>query len=232
MEDEESGVTTQKAIYKQLQKKWRCDLKACRNYGLVCIARNRHHQAINANHLKDWSHAIQKLEATYEAPPLSISFMPESHHRKRKNDGYSSDPEESHNSRRKRIPNVNVHVHQSGGNSHIVHSSDNNTPSPRAAPSHPAVPHSSPPINDFTIDVDPVEELCEYMNWQIKKVPSLTVPLREAHEELKKEFLELEHIQKFKDDTWKALNVPSGIGKRISGYIDIFWISKGKKRRN
>ena len=99
MEDEEGGVTTQKAIYKQLQKKWRCDLKACRNYGLVCITRNRHHQPINANHLKDWSHAIQKLEATYEVPPLSTSFMPESCRRKCKNDGYSSDPEESHNSR-------------------------------------------------------------------------------------------------------------------------------------
>jgi hypothetical protein len=199
MEEEENGVTGPKAIYKLLQKKWRCDLKACRNYGLVCIMHNRHHQALNANHLKEWSHAIHTLKATYEAPPLSISFTPESRHRKRKNHGYSSDPEESHNSHRKRHPQINVHVHQSGGNSRIVHSSPSPktmTP-PRTTPPI-TTPRSSPPIidNDF---IDPIEELSAYMEWQMKKVPSLTEPLREAHEVLKKEFLELEFIQKFQD---------------------------------
>jgi len=58
MEDEESGETTQKTIYKQLQKKWRRDLKACRNYGLVCITHNRHHQAINATPPNDQSTCV------------------------------------------------------------------------------------------------------------------------------------------------------------------------------
>jgi hypothetical protein len=232
MEDEESRVIMQKDIYKQFQKKWRRDLKTCRNYGLVYIAHNYHHQAINANYLKDWSHAIQKLETIYESPPLSISFMPESRHRKRKNDGYNSDLEESHNSHQKRIPHVNVHVHQNGDNSYIIHSSDSNMSLSRTAHSRPIIPRSSPPIDDIIIAEDPVEELREYMDWQIKKVPGLTGLLREAHEELKKESLELKHIQKFKDDAWKVLNIRSGIGKCISGNIKAFWIFKGKKRRN
>ena len=158
--------------------------------------------------------------------------MPESRHRKRKIDGYSSDPEESHNSRRKRIPHVNVHVHQSGGKTNIIHSSDSNTSSPRALQAQPNSPRSSPPVDDFTTEVDPMEELREYMDWQVKKVPGLTGPLREAQKELEKEFLELEYIQMLNAGAWKELKVPSGIGKRISGYIGAFWKYKGKKPRN
>ena len=49
-------------------------------------------------------------------------------------------------------------------------------------------PRSSPPFidNEFTsTNIDPIEELSAYMEWQIKKVPSLIEPLREAHEVLK-----------------------------------------------
>jgi hypothetical protein len=44
-----------------------------------------------------------------------------------------------------------------------------------------------------------MEELHEYIDWQVKNGSILTAALTAAHEEHKKEFLELEQIQTFKD---------------------------------
>ena len=44
--------------FRELQAKWRCELRSCSNYGLTCLVVRKRHLKLNSNDLKIWNNAI------------------------------------------------------------------------------------------------------------------------------------------------------------------------------
>jgi len=126
--------------YSDLQTKWRCESKSCRNFGLYCI-QGKHgqpHRILGTNDLRVWNAAIVNGESTLDSPPLSIhpQTAPTRSRKRKTEEDYSSDLDEFHRPQRPYQPAVNVHVHQGGAKSSSIVKP---TPSPNGTPSKPAV---------------------------------------------------------------------------------------------
>ena len=96
--------------FKAIQPCWHCELKLCHYYSVTCFIYGRRHYPITVNNLKLWNSRIIYGEATIYVPPLLIHPMPAVKSKKWKNNGFSSDPEESiyHC---KYQSNINVHIY-------------------------------------------------------------------------------------------------------------------------
>jgi len=65
-------------------------------------------------------------------------------------------------------------------------------------------------------------EISESTNVDSEDVEELLRQIADAHRALKKELYDLEGIRKMDGDGWKELNIPVGLGKRMSRAIREF----------
>jgi hypothetical protein len=210
-----------KNYFKLIQTTWRCDLNSCPNRGLTCLVKDRRHFPLNVNDLKSWSAAIVDGTTTVHTPPMSMHPRPAKAPKKRKQSGFSSDPEDSIRPH-KFLPNINVHVHNDSAKaSNIIKHTSSTSPSPpqkQIIPSSPPFDHES----DASGTMMENASLAEYIDWHVFRAPEDTDALLAALDSLNKESCKLNQLKKFSPETWRTLGIPIGIGMALGDEVGRF----------
>lgn len=72
--------------------------------------------------------------------------------------------------------------------------------------------------------------LQEYFDWQVAKNPRQEAQLWKAFEKLGKEMYSLSDIRKFNIDEWGEMEIPRGLGQRLSHDIKCFKKERQEKK--
>jgi hypothetical protein len=195
--DEDSNIT-------QILRKFRCEWRHCSNFGLACLdAGRKRHFKLNSNDLKKWHFAILANKDTVDIPPLDLHPMLAKSTQKRRNGhDYSSDIEDSHESRQSRrsnSQNISVHLHQEAQQPKRRYYSSSPPSSPIKRPrarSPPRSPFSSPSVRDIS--------LSEYIMWHVTKAPEDAEAYLSALETLKGAHIKVHQFPLLTQAQWES----------------------------
>ena len=202
----------------ELIHRWKCDQASCKNIGNQCLVMHKVHHPLNSSHMNLWNRAIQDRRATVDSPPLTVRPNPIVS----KNNPTSESTSPTLPSNWTQLPVQYIHHPYPPP----YHSSNlpyyNSTPlSPKSISMHP----DSSPVSSGTNNA---ELLTAYIAWMTARTPSEAEILAKALEKLVDECYDLETIKTMSQSDWAGLEIPSGLGKRLSGNIKRF----RKERKN
>lgn len=168
---------------------------------------------------------------TVHTPPMSVHPRLVNAPKKRKQSGFSSDPEESIRPR-KYMPHINVHVHNGRiKTSRVVNNSSSSSPPPPQMREIQSSPPFDPGCDGASALVSKSYSLTEYIAWHVLKAPDDTEAFTDALEILNRESCKYNLVKKFTAETWKTLGIAIGIGMALVDEVDDFekyMQSKGK----
>jgi hypothetical protein len=194
----------------ELIRRWKCELPSCTNVDKQCLVFNKQHMPLNSSHLATWNNAIQEGKASIENPPLSVRPM----EAKKRSQSTSSDVSQQ-------SPMPLPHYYPSPL-----------APPPPYYPSHfvPTGTISHRQSSPISSDTDPYELVTEYIRWFKTRAPLQADILSKALEQLIEEHHDLANIKTMPESTWIRMDVPVGLGMRLSREVKKFERERKKRR--
>jgi hypothetical protein len=206
-------------------ERWTCSRKGCRNHAKHCFVDSINggkHLPIDSDDVRNWNIDIPSEKATIEIPSDRVRASMLS----------KSEQHQKHSEKGKVRPQqeptiiINNHIHlNSPRRTYRNVPYSNNEENVEFSP-HRMSMKSSP----ISSDSDPDASIDAYINWHIKKTPTHEEFLSDAKVKLLGQGMTMKMLRKLERQDYKSIDVPMGVGMRLTEEIKIYKQDKKKSQ--